>query len=403
MSKLAELIRELCPNGVEWKTLGEVASYATKRINAELINENNYVGVENLLPNKLGKTTSSYVPSEGRLIAFQKSDILIGNIRPYLKKIWLATLDGGTNGDVLALRVHDKTTLSPQFLYYVLSSDQFFRYDMQNAKGAKMPRGNKELVLQYPIPVPPLPVQEEIVRILDIFTELTAELTARRKQYEYYRDLLLNFDKCQTGGGGQNRHSVPVVWKTIKEICEQIVSGGTPKTSHTDYYNGTIPWLRTQEVDWKDIWDTSVKITEDGIRDSTAQWIPPNCVIIAMYGATAAKAAINRIPLTTNQACCNLKINKSIAMYRYVFYWFCKEYETLKALGRGSQSNINGEIIKNFPIPIPPLSEQARIVSILDRFDALCNDLTSGLPAEIEARKKQYEYYRDKLLTFAEV
>ena len=119
-----------------------------------------------------------------------------------------------------------------------------------------------------------------------------------------------------------------------------------------------------------------------------------------MYGATAAKAAVNKIPLTTNQACCNLEVNKEVALYRYVYYWICKEYHSIKSLGQGSQNNINAGVIKSYKIPIPPLDEQRRIVAILDRFDALCNDLTSGLPAEIEARRKQYEYYRNKLLDF---
>ena len=144
----------------------------------------------------------------------------------------------------------------------------------------------------------------------------------------------------------------------------------------------------------------NIKFTDEAIQNSSAKLIPSNCVIVAMYGATAAKVAINKIPLTTNQACCNLEINPSIALYRYVFHWLSREYLNLKALGQGSQSNINAQIIKNYPIPIPPLSEQQRIVDILDRFDALVNDLSAGLPAEIEARRKQYEYYRDTLLTF---
>ena len=123
-------------------------------------------------------------------------------------------------------------------------------------------------------------------------------------------------------------------------------------------------------------------------------------MIVAMYGATAAKAAINRIPLTTNQACCNLEINENVAAHKYVYHWVCSQYENLKAKGQGSQSNINKKIIEEYPIPIPPLEVQQKIVSILDRFDALTSDITQGLPAEIAARKKQYEYYRDKLLTF---
>jgi type I restriction enzyme S subunit len=242
---------------------------------------------------------------------------------------------------------------------------------------------------KFQIPIPPLPIQQEIVSILDTFTaldaSLQAELEARRKQYEHYRDQLLSFEGKE------------VEWKTLGGICKYIVSGGTPSTNRRDYYGGDIPWLRTQEVDWNNINDTGVKITELGLSSSTAKWIKPNCVIVAMYGATAAKVAVNKIPLTTNQACCNLEINEEVANYRFVFHWICKEYENLKSLGEGVQSNINSQKIKNFPIPIPPLPIQHRIVSILDKFDTLVN---TELPAEIAARRKQYEYYREKLLTF---
>ena len=244
---------------------------------------------------------------------------------------------------------------------------------------------------QVQIPLPALPVQREIVRVLDSFTlysaELTAELTARRKQYEFYRDKLLHAE-CD------------VKWSTLGEICSCITSGGTPNSSRSDYYGGNIPWLRTQEVDWREINDTEIKITQSGYDNSSAKWIPVNCVIIAMYGATAAKVAINKIPLTTNQACCNLSINEKIANYKYVYYWMCKEYLNLKAMGQGSQCNINAQIIKNYKIPVPPMDVQERIVKVLDNFDAICSDLGIGLPAEIEKRQKQYEYYRDKLLTF---
>jgi type I restriction enzyme S subunit len=188
----------------------------------------------------------------------------------------------------------------------------------------------------------------------------------------------------------------------LSNVCEKVSSGGTPSTSKKEYYSGDIPWLRTQEIDFVDIYDTGIKITKEAVKNSSAKWIKENCVIVAMYGATAAKVGINKIPLTTNQACCNLQIDETQATYRYVFHWLSNQYLKLKAMGQGSQSNINANIVKAFPIPVPPLEEQKRIVAILDRFDALCNDLTSGLPAEIDARCRQYEYYRDKLLTFKE-
>ena len=119
---------------VEWKTLDEIARYAKSRIEAREVNADTYVGVDNLLPDKMGKTTSNYVPLEGRLIKYDIGDILIGNIRPYLKKIWLATDAGGTNGDVLVIRINDRKAVLPKYLYFVLSSDNFFVYNMQNAK-----------------------------------------------------------------------------------------------------------------------------------------------------------------------------------------------------------------------------------------------------------------------------
>jgi len=189
---------------------------------------------------------------------------------------------------------------------------------------------------------------------------------------------------------------------TLGEICKSVSSGGTPSTSRPDYYGGDIPWLRTQEVDYGVIQSTGMTITEKGLRNSSAKWIPANCVIVAMYGATAAKVAISGIPLTTNQACCNLEIDSEQANFKYVFHWISHAYDRLKALGEGSQSNLNAQKVKNFPISIPPLEEQARIVAILDRFDALINDISIGLPAEIKARRQQYEHYRDRLLSFRE-
>ena len=185
-----------------------------------------------------------------------------------------------------------------------------------------------------------------------------------------------------------------VEWKKIKDVCSNICSGGTPNTKNKDYYYGDIPWLRTQEVDWGNIYDTEIKISQKGLDNSSAKIIEKDCVIVAMYGATAAKVAINKIPLSTNQACCNLKINKDISCYRYVYYWLCKEYHKLKALGEGSQNNISGLKIKDYPIPIPSLSEQNRIVGILDTF----TDSIENLKQQIAQRRKQYEHYREILL-----
>ena len=189
--------------------LQDVANYSKSRIPATVVDNTNYVGVDNLLQNKQGKTNSSYVPTLGNMTGYEIGDILIGNIRPYLKKIWWATNTGGTNGDVLVIRIHkeNKNELSSRFLYYLLASDMFFDYNMQFAKGAKMPRGDKSAILRFKIAIPPLAEQERIVAILDKFDALVndlsvglpAEIEARRKQYEYYRGKLLDFKDINNG------------------------------------------------------------------------------------------------------------------------------------------------------------------------------------------------------------
>lgn len=196
-----------------------------------------------------------------------------------------------------------------------------------------------------------------------------------------------------------------VEWKALTDIAVKISSGGTPKTGEAEFYGGEIPWLRTQEVDFGEIWDTGVKITESGVKNSSAKWIPANCIIVAMYGATVGKIGINKIPMTTNQACANIELDNKIANYRYVFHFLSSQYEQIKSLGAGSQTNINAGIVKKIQIPIPcpenpkkSLEIQAEIVRILDTFTSLTTELTT----ELSARKKQYNYYRDQLLSFEE-
>jgi type I restriction enzyme S subunit len=155
-------------------------------------------------------------------------------------------------------------------------------------------------------------------------------------------------------------------------ICSRVTSGGTPSTKRPEYYGGTIPWLRTQEVDFKPIYSTELFITEDGLNNSSAKWIPENTVIVAMYGATAGRSAITKIALTTNQACCNLIIDEAQADYRFVYYSLRLRYEELEGLAKGSaQTNLNAGIIKEFEIPLPPLPVQRRIADILSEYDDL--------------------------------
>ena len=180
--------------GVEMK---KVAYFVKERILANELTAQNYTSVENLLKDKSGRKDAENVPSEGNWIRYQKGDVLIGNIRPYLRKIWLSDREGGTNGDVIVIRSND--TLLPEFMFYCLASDSFFLYYNQALKDGKMPRGEKKRVLSYVIPSVGKEEQQRIVSIRDTFEasiqNREAQLEQREKQYEYYRNKLLTFER----------------------------------------------------------------------------------------------------------------------------------------------------------------------------------------------------------------
>ena len=189
----------------DFKPLGEICDLVKDRISASELDEDTYVSVENLLSNKQGKIPSMSVPTIGNVINYHKDNVLIGNIRPYLRKIWLADNEGGTNGDVITLGIKGKyrDMILPRFLYHALADERFFIYDTQYSSGAKMPRGDKDKVMEYQIAIPSIKKQAELVEFLDKFDKLTtsleegipAEQIRQQKRYEYYRDLLLTFDR----------------------------------------------------------------------------------------------------------------------------------------------------------------------------------------------------------------
>lgn len=158
---------------------------------------------------------------------------------------------------------------------------------------------------------------------------------------------------------------------TIGELCARICSGGTPKRDTIEFYeDGDIPWLNTSEISFNRIRKTGQHITEAGLSGSSAKWIRKNSIAVAMYGATAGKVAITKIPLTTNQACCNLEINEEIADYRYIFYWFKNQYTRVLGLANGgAQQNLSAKTIRALEIELPTLSQQRRVASFLSTID----------------------------------
>lgn len=186
-------------------------------------------------------------------------------------------------------------------------------------------------------------------------------------------------------------------WKQVKlgDVCRKVCSGGTPKSTNRSYYDGgTIPWLNTKEINFSYLDRTEGYITQEGLDNSSAKWIPANCVIVAMYGATAGKVAINNIPITTNQACCNLEIDSSLANFQFIYYYLCGKYTELASLANGgAQQNLNAQIIKDFDLSLPPLPTQRRIAAILSSLDAQIennNRINRNLEAQAQALFKSW-------------
>ena len=195
-------------------------------------------------------------------------------------------------------------------------------------------------------------------------------------------------------------------WKEVKlgDVILHSCSGGTPKSNVSEYYDGEIPWLNTKEIDFNRIYQTERNITQKGLDNSSAKWIDEKCVIIAMYGATAGKIAINMIPLTTNQACCNLKVDDRLADFRYIYYFLKKDFKFLASLANGgAQQNLNSQIIKDYVIKLPSLSIQKEISDLLWTIDAKIetnNKLNEKLEEMAQAIFKSwfvdFEPFKDK-------
>ena len=190
-----------------------------------------------------------------------------------------------------------------------------------------------------------------------------------------------------------------MAWQKVKlgDVCAWITSGGTPLTSKPDYYSPKeSPWLKTQEVNYCRIYQTNNHMSKKGLENSSAKLIPANAVIVAMYGQgdTAGRVAINKIPLCTNQACCNLIIDENKADYAFIYYNLCTLYDKLVSLKNGgAQPNLNAGLIKNLEISLPPLTTQKHIAGILSAYDDLIENNQKQIKLLEEAAQRLYKQW----------
>ena len=370
MSKLDDLIKKLCPNGVEFHSVEDVANVArgVRVVRSQLADQGSYPVFQNSL------TPMGYYEKQNCKAdtAFVIAAGAAGEIGYSYSDFWAAD-------DCYFFKC--SKALSSRYLYHMLLWKQPFL--KSRVRKASIPRLSRDHIEQLSIPVPPLPVQEEIVRILDSFTkleaELEAELEARRRQYEYYRDKLLNFnelDKAKSGG---------VKLMALGEIAD--IGTGSSNTNE-ELIQGLYPFfVRSQEVRWKNSYEfdeTAIITSGDGVG------------VGKVFHFVEGKYALH-------QRAYRIHITDDAVFPKYFFHYMKTNFlaHITKNAVHSSVTSIRRPMLEKFIVPVPSMEKQKRIVSILDRFDTLVNDLTSGLPAEIKARRQQYEYYRDKLLTFS--
>ncbi len=388
MRKLKELINTLCPIGVEYRTVGDVCNICRGVVmSKDFIRDNagTYPVYSSQTENngELGKISTYNF--DGEYLTWTTDGANAGSVFYRNGKFSVTNVCG-------VLEMKDNNILA-KFLFYVLQTS----VKLYVNKGMGNPKLMSNVMARVKIPVPPIEVQREIVRILDKFTELTSELTseltARKKQYEYYRNELLN----EFSNSSKMR------------ICEfaKCVTGATPATGKKEYWeNGTIQWMSSGEVNLFEIFGTEKKITQLGYEKCSTTIVPKDTVVIALagQGKTRGKVAITRTSLCTNQSLCSIIVDEQIVDSEYLLFYLQSQYEDLRRIssGDGTRGGLNLKMINNYIVPVPSLAMQKEIIMKLKYFSKLCNDLSQGLPAEIAARKKQYEYYRDRLLAFQE-
>ena len=409
MESIEQMINRLCPNGVEWKKISEIGTiYRGVAFSKKDFTETgtpciHYGQIYTKFGNSAYKTYT-YVSeqlSKGKKLA-QKGDLVMAVTSENMEDVgkclaWLGEEDILVSNHACYIR----HSLNPMYLAYYLQSVHFFNYKKKISKGVKVIDLDLNMFGDMLIPVPPMEIQNRIVEVLDKMTsleaELEAELEARKKQYEYYRNKLLSFNKLE--GGGIER----VVWKKISEIGT--VTRGTSFQKKHFTAEGT-PCIHYGQIYTK--YAHHVYETISFVGDEISRFpkrAKKGAVVIATTSENiedVGKCIVwlgEEDVIVSNDAC----FIQHTLNPKYLGYVFQTESFTKykKKVATGTKViRINADAVADFLIPVPPLEIQERIVSILDRFEALTTDLQTGLPAEIDARKRQLEYYRNKLLTF---
>ncbi|QQW89213.1 restriction endonuclease subunit S [Helicobacter pylori] len=391
MHKIERLLQTLAPKGVEFRKLGEVINiFKGKQLNKELLLDYGEYPVMNGGIHASGYW-SEYNTDCPKIIISQ-GGASAGYVNYMTSKFW-------AGAHCYAIELNSEK-LNYKFLYYFLKNSQTIL--MKSQFGAGIPALNKADIETLTIPIPPLEIQQEIVKILDAFTELNTELNtelkARKKQYQYYQNMLLDFK-----GIHQSHKDAKI--KTYPKRLKTLLQTLAPKGVEFRKLGEVINIFKGKQLNKELLLDYGEYPVMNGGIHASGYWSEYNTdcpkIIISQGGASAGYVNYMTSKFWAGAHCYAIELNSEKLNYKFLYY-FLKNSQTIlmkSQFGAGIPA-LNKADIETLTIPIPPLEIQQEIVKILDQFLALTTDLLAGIPAEIEARKKQYEYYREKLLTF---
>lgn len=397
MSRLADLIAELCPDGVEYRTLGEMGSLfggLSGKTKSDFVEVDGacpfvtYKEVYSLLEINQIPQGRVLVSSHEKQLVLQRGDVLFTGSSENADEVGLtAVVTAGFSEPVylnsfsICLRWYEPA-FEPGYTKYLFASTSVRAQIRRCASGVTRFNLSKKRLEGVRVPVPPLEVQREIVRILDQFTtleaELETELEARRTQYEHYRNHLLSYDSLAARG--------PVEMVKLGELAH-IATGGRNTSDAVE--NGTYPFYVRSQV--------PLSLNEYDFDESAVLTAGDGVGVGKVFHHVEGKYALHQ---RAYRIVPNLELLSSRYLYHVMVSQFGRYLES--TVFHSSVTSVRKPMLERFPVAVPPMEEQDRVADVLDRFNALVNDITSGLPAEIAARRAQYEHYRDRLLSFPE-
>lgn len=363
--------------------LSDICFYAKGKVDVSGLTDTDYISTENMLPNKGGITTASSLPSTAQTQAYMKDDVLVSNIRPYFKKIWLADCNGGCSNDVLVFRANEDT--DARFLYYVLADDAFFDYSTATSKGTKMPRGDKTAIMQYEVPHFDLQTQKKIAGVLADIDDKIALNDRINKNLEQQAQAF--FDKLFVANADPN-------WpKCMLSDVGSIVAGGTPSKSKVEYYaDHGIAWITPKDLSVdksKFISHGENDISELGLIKSSATKMPVGTVLFSSR-APIGYIAIAQNEVTTNQGFKSVIPNENIGT-AYVYFLLKNLLPTIEGMASGSTfKEISGAGMKSIPTVMPD-------TDTIQLFRSFCEPLFKEQEV-LESENKYLSALRDSLL-----